>query len=42
MTPSGGGGFTDSDGQVNEETRELLSRIAELQQEKWQLEEKVR
>ena len=26
---------------VNEETQELLARVAELQQEKWNLEEKV-
>lgn len=30
-----------SSGAVNEETRELLARITELQREKWELEERV-
>lgn len=30
-----------SDGFVSEETQGLLARIADLQQEKWQLEERV-
>ncbi len=31
-----------STGGVSEETQELLARVAELQKEKWALEEKVR
>ena len=36
---SGGGNGAAS---VSDETQELLSRVADLQQEKWALEEKVR
>ena len=41
LTPVGGGGSIGNDGQVNEETQELLGRIADLQEDKWQLEERV-